>query len=65
MSKDIYISSRFLTQPMTGVQRFGVELAKAIRDIKSAYYYNIIFVAPKNILNRKDAQDLKVKTIGS
>ena len=63
--KDIYISARFLTQPVTGVQRYGIELSKAIKRMnEKKYKYNIRFLAPKNIIHHNIANYLEVKTIG-
>jgi len=59
----IYIASRFLTQPVTGVQRYGIELSKAIKKINGNFDLN--FIAPKNILHTKIAKELEVKKIGN
>ena len=48
MKNKIYIASRFLTQSITGVQRYGIELSKAIKKINGNFDLN--FIAPKNIL---------------
>ena len=64
MQNVIYISSRFLTQPITGVQRYGIELSKAIKRLNEKYNYNIKFLAPKNIIHYNVANYLEVKTIG-
>lgn len=58
--KKVYINARFLTQPISGVQRFAIEISKEI--IKKGY--PIVFLAPKNILHQELANDLNVKEIG-
>lgn len=63
MKKDIYIAARFLTQPITGVQRYGIELSKAIKKLNTEY--NITFIAPQNIIHHEMAEFLNVKKIGN
>jgi hypothetical protein len=63
INKDIYIAARFLTQPITGVQRYGIELSKAIKKLNTEY--NITFIAPQNIIHHEIAKFLDVKQIGS
>ncbi len=63
MKNKIFITSRFLTQPITGVQRYGIELSKAIKKINENFDLN--FIAPKNILHKKIAKELEVKKIGN
>ncbi len=67
MKNIIYIASRFLTQPITGVQRYGIELSKAIKKLSIEYNneYNITFVAPKNVIHNEIAEFLNVEKIGS
>jgi len=67
MSKiDIYITARFLTQPITGVQRYGIELSKAIKKISINYEkYNIKFISPKNVIHKEIADFLEVKQVGN
>jgi glycosyltransferase involved in cell wall biosynthesis len=65
MKNTIYIAARFLTQPITGVQRYGIELSKAIKKLENRYGYNFRFLAPKNIIHSEIAQELNVKVIGS
>jgi len=62
MKKDIYIASRFLTQNITGVQRYGIELSIAIKKLN--YEYNIEFISPRNIVHYEIANFLQVKQIG-
>ena len=54
MKKNIFINGRFLTQPITGVQRFAFELLKAldknlINELKFVQTHNIICLVPNNI----------------
>jgi glycosyltransferase involved in cell wall biosynthesis len=57
----IIINSRFLTQKITGVQRFAIEIC---RELKKSNL-DIEFVAPKNIINFDVAEELEVKKIGN
>ncbi|WP_022671151.1 glycosyltransferase family 4 protein [Hippea alviniae] len=54
------INSRFLTQKITGSQRFAIEISKQLKKMD----HDILFVAPKNILHKNIAEELEVKTIG-
>jgi len=57
-----YVNARFLTQNITGVQRFAIEISK---ELKKLYKDDIIFVTPKNIIHKNLAKELKVKIIGN
>lgn len=56
----IVINARFLTQPISGVQRFAIEISKEIK--KSGL--PVVFVAPKNIIHHDLANELEVNLIG-
>jgi glycosyltransferase involved in cell wall biosynthesis len=56
----IYINARFLTQPISGVQRFAIEISKELRKSNLP----IVFVSPKNIIHHEIAKELNVKIIG-
>ena len=43
----IYVNTRFLSQPITGVQRFAIEISL---QLKKLYGDEITFLAPRNIL---------------
>ena len=60
MSKIVIINARFLTQPISGVQRFGIEIAKELKKNN----LNLVFVSPKNIIHHDLAKELDVKVIG-
>ncbi|PTN02880.1 glycosyl transferase family 4 [Mangrovibacterium marinum] len=57
----IFVNARFLTQKITGVQRFAIEIS--IR-LKNSLKDEIQFVAPKNILHEEIAQKLNVSIVG-
>jgi glycosyltransferase involved in cell wall biosynthesis len=59
----IYINARFLTQPITGVQRFAIELCRELK--KSSYADRFQLVCPVNILHADIASELQAVTIGS
>ncbi len=58
----LIINARFLTQNVTGVQRFAIEISKQINKL---YGDNIQFVSPKNIIHKDLAKELNVKVIGN
>lgn len=58
----LVVNSRFLTQNITGVQRFAIEISKYL---KNQLGNDIEFVAPKNIINIDLAKELDVKLIGN
>lgn len=60
MFRKVYINARFLTQSVTGVQRFAIELAKILRSRVP----NAVFIAPGNILDVELANQLKVQIVG-
>ncbi len=60
MKNLLIINSRFLTQKLTGTQRYAIEIAKQLLKLID----NKLFVAPKNLHHRKIASDLQVKTTG-
>jgi glycosyltransferase involved in cell wall biosynthesis len=57
----IIVNSRFMTQPITGVQRFAIEIC--IR-LKKHFKDEIQFVTPSNIINYKLAKELDAQIIG-
>lgn len=60
--RKVYINARFLTQKLTGVQRFAVEISKQLKT--SELGGEICFIAPKNIIHKELAEELEVKIIG-
>lgn len=58
---EIVINARFLTQKLTGVQRFAFELSIRLKDILGD---RIIFVSPKNIVQKDMAKQLEVYCFG-
>lgn len=57
----IIINARFLSQPITGVQRYAIELSLELKKLHPA----LIFVAPQNILHEELADDLDVVRLGN
>ena len=66
--KKIYINGRFLTQNITGVQRYAIEIVKALdkclNDNKLDDKYKVELVCPKNIRQKLDLKNIKIKKIG-
>ena len=58
----IYINGRFLTQKITGVQRYAVEVTKQID--KKAKQNEVEILCPKNIINDLKLKNINVKKIG-
>lgn len=58
----LVVNARFLTQNMTGVQRYAVEICL---ELKRMMGDDIEFVAPNNIEQKEYAQKLSVKIIGN
>ena len=55
------VNARFVSQPITGVQRYAIAIAY---EIKRNMGPDVIFLGPPNVLNRKVANDLDVRSIG-
>ncbi len=57
----LFINARFLTQPISGVQRYGIECSLQIKK----FYPETIFVTPHNVLHTEIAETLEAKVIGT
>ncbi|SEM71416.1 Glycosyltransferase involved in cell wall bisynthesis [Mucilaginibacter gossypiicola] len=58
--KNIIINARFLTQKLTGVQRFAIEIARQLNEMMP----DLVFVAPSDIIHHEVAAELNVIIIG-
>lgn len=56
----IYINARFLTQKLTGVQRFAFEISRALKKIRN----DLVFVSPPGIVDRGMADEISPVIIG-
>lgn len=56
----LFINARFLTQPISGVQRYGIECSRQILKI----YPNVEFLAPSDIIHHDLAKEFNVTIIG-
>ncbi|MDB5149465.1 MAG: hypothetical protein JWQ57_3485 [Mucilaginibacter sp.] len=56
----VVINARFLTQKLTGVQRFAIEIARQLKTMMPG----VIFVAPSNIIHHEVAALLGAIVIG-
>jgi glycosyltransferase involved in cell wall biosynthesis len=54
------VNARFLTQPITGVQRYAIEMSRVLKQLDPS----IRFVAPHDILHHDIAQELGVIKVG-
>jgi len=57
---EVVLNARFLTQTITGVQRFGIEICRLLKQLMP----QIRFVAPTNIMHPDLAAELNVETYG-
>lgn len=55
------VNARFLTQPITGVQRYAVEISRVLKKLDPS----IRFVAPHDIIHDDIAQELGAVKVGS
>jgi glycosyltransferase involved in cell wall biosynthesis len=58
----LLVNGRFLTQNITGVQRFAIEISKQLKNILGD---RVQFVCPKNIIHHELAKELDVKVVGN
>lgn len=56
----IFVNARFLTQPISGVQRYAIECSRQIKKL----YKDVAFLSPKDILHADLAKELDVIIIG-
>lgn len=57
----IYVNARFLTQPISGVQRYGIECSLQIKKL----YPDAIFLSPRGIFHKSIANELEIRVIGN
>ena len=66
---EIVINARFLTQPMTGVQRYAYELVRAFDQMMlegeiDPTIYSIVLAAPPDLKNDPEFKYVKLKKVG-
>ena len=54
------INARFLTQPITGTQRFAIELCRALKPLLP----DVVLWSPDNIMHKDIAEELDVQVVG-
>lgn len=59
----IYINGRFLTQKITGVQRYAIEVVKKIDKLNLDE--QIVILHPKNFTNHLELKNIKLQQIGN
>jgi len=59
-ARQVVVNARFVTQPITGVQRFAIEICRQLKQI----YPAIRFVSPRNIRQKAIADELEVEPFG-
>lgn len=60
----IYINGRFLTQKITGVQRYAIEVVKQLDKLKSNYKF-IILAPKKGLIHNLELNNIKIIKIGN
>lgn len=56
----LFVNARFLTQPISGVQRYSIDMSRQIRRL----WPHTVFLAPKNILHHDIANELGAEIMG-
>lgn len=56
-----FINARFLTQPISGVQRYAIECSRQIK----AVYTHAVFLCPQDIVHHSIAEELDAVRVGS
>lgn len=63
--KKIFINGRFLTQSITGVQRYAVEVIKELDKLIDCKNYSFCLLVPKNIINGNlNIRNIPIKQVG-
>lgn len=63
--KTIYINGRFLTQRITGVQRYALEMVKGIdKEFAGNKTYRFVILTPKNIIYKLHLNNIQIKNVG-
>jgi len=57
----IVVNARFLTQKLTGVQRFAYEVSLQLKDKLGD---GVVFLAPRNVIQNEMTEKLGAKCIG-
>jgi glycosyltransferase involved in cell wall biosynthesis len=57
----IFVNARFLTQPISGVQRYAIEISLQLKKIG----VDVRFISPKNIIHKGLAEELGVQIVGT
>ncbi|MCK5354865.1 MAG: glycosyltransferase family 4 protein [Methyloprofundus sp.] len=60
MGINVVVNARFLTQKVTGVQRYGIEISRALKKLDPT----IKFITAKNIIHTDLANELDAQIIG-
>jgi glycosyltransferase involved in cell wall biosynthesis len=66
---NIFINARFLSQPLTGVQRYAIEFVKALDNLIETGQidktkYSFVLLGPKNIKSELNLKHIPIKKIG-
>jgi glycosyltransferase involved in cell wall biosynthesis len=66
---NIFINARFLSRPLTGVERYATELIKALDNLIDTEQidkmkYSFVLLTPKNIQSKVNLKHISIKKIG-
>lgn len=59
--KTIFVNARFLTQQITGVQRYAIEIS---RELIKSQNFRVLFLAPKNVIQKEIFKEFNAIVIG-
>ncbi len=57
---ELFVNARFLTQPITGVQRYGIEISRQIKRLEP----KTVFLTPGGIVHNEVAKELNARVVG-
>lgn len=57
----LYVNARFLTQDISGVQRYAIEISRQLHSMCD----DVRFITPKNIIHHDLAEELGVEVVGN
>jgi Glycosyl transferases group 1 len=58
----VFVNARFLTQTTTGVQRYGIEVCRRLKQLDSPFTFR--FLTPKNVIQPQIADELGAEIVG-
>jgi glycosyltransferase involved in cell wall biosynthesis len=62
LRQTVFVNARFLTQRVTGVQRFAIEVSRRLKHLESPFKFR--FLCPRNIIQHEIAEELGAEIVG-